>query len=964
MPTLAIDIETYSSVELKTAGEHAYAAAPDFSLLLFGYAFDDERVEVVDVARGERIPREVIDALTDPRITKTAFNAAFERACISRALRLGLPPEQWLCTMAWSLYLGLPRSLAKVGAALELDAQKDPAGEKLIKLFCTPKRRDLFGSGRTLPEHAPDQWERFIAYCRRDVEVEREIRRRLASRPMPEIERRVWAADQRINDRGVYVDLDLAGSAVAMDEAVSERLAAEARDITGLKNPSAVAQLRPWVESRLGRRLANLDKKVIAEVLEETRDPDVRRALELRLLLGKSSTKKYLAVESSACPDRRARGLLQYYGAARTGRWGGRRIQPQNMAKSKLADLDAAREAVKFGDVALVEALYGEVPDVLSQLVRTTLTAAPGHYLISSDFSAIEARVVAWLAGEKWVLDVFRRGEGLYEATASQMFGVPIEKVTKDLRTKGKVATLACIAEGELILTPSGLIPIEEITTEHLVWDGVEFVAHDGVVFRGERETISYDGLTATPDHLVWIEGESRPVQLQYAAACGARLVQSGAGRTPIRVGEDYISGEAIHSEGVASSDGAHGVHWMWAGSMDLLRQPEAGVVEGVPSLLTAKSDTALARSEAHRGEAAMRKPERPALPQLRREGDSIQLPERDRSGLVDPREPRHSGPEFGDRSDRQQRALRTGESSIHDAKEERGESEMRTHSGMGPERMAVCPGGGVAEDGGGHDARGDLRGCPESGTREAEKLARHRGKVRVYDIVNAGPRNRFTASGKLVHNCGYGGGLNALVAMGALKMGLAEHELRQIVDQWRAANARIVAYWRAVESAAVSAICGRPRDLPHGVRFEASDGALRVRLPAGRELVYIDARVESDPRWEGRQSITYRGADADEDERVGARIKTYGGKLVENITQAVARDCLAETLLRLEVEMPEAPVVLHIHDEVVLEVPDSIAPDDAISRVVEIMRRPMPWAPDLPLDADAFATPYYRADD
>ncbi|HLU49004.1 MAG TPA: DNA polymerase, partial [Planctomycetota bacterium] len=211
---------------------------------------------------------------------------------------------------------------------------------------------------------------------------------------------------------------------------------------------------------------------------------------------------------------------------------------------------------------------------------------------------------------------------------------------------------------------------------------------------------------------------------------------------------------------------------------------------------------------------------------------------------------------------------------------------------------------------------------------------------------------------------CGYGGGPNALVAMGALKMGLAAHELRTIVDQWRAANARIVAYWRAVESAAISAICGRPRELPHGVRFEASDGALRVRLPAGRELVYIDARVESDPRWEGRQIITYRGADADEDERVGARIKTYGGKLVENITQAVARDCLAETLLRLEVEMPEAPVVLHIHDEVVLEVPDSIAPDDAISRVVEIMRRPMPWAPDLPLDADAFATPYYRADD
>lgn len=653
MTTLAIDIETYSSVELKTAGEHAYAAAPDFSLLLFGYAFDDERVEVVDVARGERIPREVIDALTDPRITKTAFNASFERACISRALRLELPPEQWLCTMAWSLYLGLPLSLAKVGAALELDAQKDPAGEKLIKLFCTPKRRDLFGSGRTLPEHAPDQWERFIAYCRRDVEVEREIRRRLASRPMPEIERRVWAADQRINDRGVHVDLDFASSAVAMDEAVSERLAAEARDLTGLRNPSAVAQLRPWVEARTGKRLARLDKAVIAEVLEETRDPDVRRALELRLLLGKSSTKKYLAVESSACPDRRARGLLQYYGAARTGRWGGRRVQPQNMAKSKIADLDAAREAVKFGDVALVEALYGEVPDVLSQLVRTTLTAAPGHYLISSDFSAIEARVVAWLAGEEWVLDVFRRGEGIYEATASQMFGVPIEKVTKDLRTKGKIATLAC----------------------------------------------------------------------------------------------------------------------------------------------------------------------------------------------------------------------------------------------------------------------------------------------------------------------GYGGGINALVAMGALKMGLAEHELRTIVDQWRAANARIVAYWRAVENAAVSAICGRPRDLPHGVRFESSDGALRVRLPAGRELVYVDARVESDPRWEGRQNITYRGADADEDERVGARIKTYGGKLVENITQAVARDCLAETLLRLEAEMPEAPVVLHIHDEVVLEVPNSIATDDAISRVVEIMRRPMPWAPDLPLDADAFATPYYRAD-
>lgn len=452
MRTLSIDIETYSSVDLKTSGVYRYVEAPDFEILLFAYAWDDGPVEVIDLTEVEDLPEDVMNALADPGVIKTAFNANFERTCLAKHFDMECDPTQWQCTAVHAAYLGLPGNLDGVAKCLKLEAQKDTKGKNLIKYFSVPCKPTKANGGRTrnLPHHDPEKWQQFIEYNRRDVEVERAIRKKLERYPVPEFEHRLWCLDQQIVDRGVMLDAELVEQAIKGDTAFHKQREDEAKELTGLENPNSVAQLKKWLEDEHNVNVTSLSKDNVAALIEQTENEDVKRVLRLRQEMSKTSVKKYQAMQRVRCQDGRARGLIQFYGANRTGRWAGRLVQVQNLPRNYLPDLALARELVRSGDHETLEMLYDNIPDVLSQLIRTAFIPSPGHRLIVSDFSAIEARVIAWLAGEKWRLDVFNSHGKIYEASASQMFGVPIEQITKgsDLRQRGKVAELALGYQG------------------------------------------------------------------------------------------------------------------------------------------------------------------------------------------------------------------------------------------------------------------------------------------------------------------------------------------------------------------------------------------------------------------------------------------------------------------------------------------------------------------------------------
>ena len=644
-PRLFVDIETFSSTDIK-AGAFKYMEAPDFEIQLVAYAWDDGLVQVADLMNG--VPTElwekIVKALVDPNVVKVAHNSAFERAAFTRFLGKDMPPEQWEDTMILAAMNGLPMSLEDAGAALQLGNQKIKEGTLLINYFCKPCKPTLANGGRTrnLPEHAPDKWERFAEYCRRDVEVCQAIYYRLNKFPIPEWERAVWALDARINERGVLIDPELVEAAIAVDEAFREEHTAELRKLTGLDNPNSVAQLKEWLEG-VGVFADSLNKATVADLHKSVPDPTTRRVLELRQLLGKTSTKKYEAMTLSACADRRIRGLLQYYGAGRTGRWAGRLVQVQNLPQNHLDHIDLVRELVRGKDLETLEMLFDNVPDVLSQLIRTAFVAKPGHTFLVSDYAAIEARVIAYLAGEKWRMEVFAQGGDIYCSSASQMFKVPVEKhgVNGHLRQKGKIAELAC----------------------------------------------------------------------------------------------------------------------------------------------------------------------------------------------------------------------------------------------------------------------------------------------------------------------GYGGGVGALKAFGADKMGLTEDEMQQIVTQWRTASPTIPRFWRDAENAAKRALenPGRTFTLPCGVKYMRDADALRCRLPSGRILTYWGARLDNDG------NICFMGQN--QTTRKWEKTDTWGGKLVENIVQAYARDCLAVALLRLD-EAGYA-ITFHVHDEIIAEAPEGSRWED----MAEIMGRPIEWAPGLLLRGDGYETKFYMKD-
>ncbi|MDK8319906.1 DNA polymerase [Actinobaculum massiliense] len=655
MRMLSIDIETFSPVQLAKTGLYPYAEHPDFELLLFGYSIDGGPVEIVDLASGETLPDEVLAALVDPDVVKWAHNAAFERVCLSAWLRAHHPelladgflgPRQWRCTMIWSAYLGLPMSLDAVATVLKLDVQKDTVGKKLIKQFCTPATPSVLNGGkrRNPPSADPTGWARFIDYNRRDVEVELAIHERLASFPMPDDEWDTYALDQRINDAGILLDHTLVDNAVAVDEHHRNATLARAQTLTGLENPNSPIQLKQWLASR-GCALESLAKAEVDAALD-TATGTVKEVLKLRGDLAKSSVKKYVAMHNVAGSDGRARGLIQFYGAGRTGRFAGRLVQVQNLPRNYLPDLNQARGLVRTGNLDALELLYDSVPDTLSQLIRTAFIPSTGNRFIVADFSAIEARVIAWLAGETTTLQAFRAGKDLYCETASRMFGVPVEKhgINAELRQKGKIAVLAC----------------------------------------------------------------------------------------------------------------------------------------------------------------------------------------------------------------------------------------------------------------------------------------------------------------------GYGGSVGALKAMGALGMGLAEHELKPIVDAWRAANPHIVQLWADVEETAIAAITSRQPLRLRNLRFTVESGILFIELPSGRRLAYVQPRL-GENRW-GGTSITYTGTTT---ARRWGQLETYGGKLVENIVQAIARDLLVTGMHA--VAKAGHRIVMHVHDEIVIDEP--LGSGFTVTDACQLMSTLPTWAEGLPLDADGYECGYYRKD-
>ncbi|WP_278341905.1 DNA polymerase [Acidaminococcus fermentans] len=574
MKTLSLDLETYSDVNLAKCGVYKYAESPAFEILLFGYAVDGGAVQVIDLAQGETIPEEILDALTDDAVTKWAFNANFERVCLSRYLTdLGrsldpfqdqhplsqecarfLNPAGWKCSMVWSAYLGLPLSLEGVGAVLNLDNQKMKEGRELIRYFCVPCKETKTNGGRTrnLPQHSLDKWNLFKSYNKRDVEVEMAIQQRLQKYPVPEQVWEEYHLDQEINDRGIAIDLELARKAVDLDAKSRESLMAALKERTGLENPNSVIQMLDWLEQH-GLKTDSLGKKNVQELLKTAQEP-LRSVLLLRQNLAKSSVKKYQAMEMTACKDGRARGMFQFYGANRTGRFAGRHIQLQNLPQNHLPDLSEARELVCQGNYEALDLLYDSIPDVLSQLIRTAFVPRAGMKFVVSDFSAIEARVISWLTGERWKSEAFTAGKDIYCSTASQMFGVPVVKhgINGDLRQKGKIAELACGYGGSVgALKAMGAIemgiPEEELGPLVQSWRSanphiVDFWWQvDGAVKTAIKQRIP-----------VWVNN------IRFSCQSGMLFIELPSGRrlsyVKPRIGENQFGGESVTYEGIGAT--------------------------------------------------------------------------------------------------------------------------------------------------------------------------------------------------------------------------------------------------------------------------------------------------------------------------------------------------------------------------------------------------------------------------
>ena len=572
MKELSIDLETYSDIDISKCGAYKYAESDNFEILLFGVSVDNGPVVVYDLTSGDEIPAEILAALSDENVTKWAFNAFFERVCLSNWLRKHhqkyfktyntqgdpvqnfLDPASWKCTMIWSAYMGLPLSLEGVGSVLKLQNQKMKEGKDLIKYFCSPCKPTKVNGGRTrnLPEHAPDKWETFKTYNRRDVEVELAIKQRLSKFPVPDSVWHEYHIDQEINDRGIMLDMDVVENAIAFDERSKSALMIAMKNITNLDNPNSVVQMKQWLSDN-GVETESLGKKEVAGLIKET-DGDISKALKLRLQLAKSSVKKYQAMQNAVCKDGRAHGMFQFYGANRSGRWAGRLIQLQNLPQNHMSDLTEARELVRTGDYDTLDMLYDDIPDTLSQLIRTAFIARPGYKFIVSDYSAIEARVLAHLAGETWRSKVFAEGKDIYCASASQMFGVPVKKhgINSHLRQKGKIAELA-LGYGGSVGALKSMGALEMGLTEEELQPLVDSWRSSNPMITAFWWNVDNAIKTAIKMH---IPTEVNGIHFCYKS--GMLLIKRPSGRVlsyvKPKIGENRFGGESVTYEGIGST--------------------------------------------------------------------------------------------------------------------------------------------------------------------------------------------------------------------------------------------------------------------------------------------------------------------------------------------------------------------------------------------------------------------------
>ena len=569
---MSIDLETYSDVDISKCGAYKYAESDNFEILLFGVSIDGGEVQVFDLACGDTIPDDILAALSDDTVTKWAFNANFERICLSNWLKRHHPehfkgyripedpaskylnPSSWKCTMIWSAYMGLPLSLEGVGAVLKLQDQKMKEGKDLIKYFCCPCKPTKINGGRTrnLPEHAPDKWEDFKAYNKRDVAVEMAIKQRLSKFPVPDFVWNEYHLDQEINDRGIMLDMDVVENAIAFDEKSKSELMISMQNITNLDNPNSVVQMKQWLSDN-GIEAESLGKKDVAAMIKNT-DGDVATALKLRLQLAKSSVKKYQAMQNAVCKDGRAHGMFQFYGANRSGRWAGRLIQLQNLPQNHMNDLADARELVRTGDYDSLELLYDDIPDTLSQLIRTAFIARPGYKFVVSDYSAIEARVLAHLAGESWRSKIFAEGKDIYCASASQMFGVPVEKhgINSHLRQKGKIAELALGyggSVGALISMGALDMGLTEDELQPLV---------DSWRASNPNITAFWWNVDNAVKTIIKMNIPTEVNGIKFLCRSGMLFIKLPSGRTlsyvKPRIGENKFGGESVTYEGIGST--------------------------------------------------------------------------------------------------------------------------------------------------------------------------------------------------------------------------------------------------------------------------------------------------------------------------------------------------------------------------------------------------------------------------
>lgn len=951
---LHLDIETYSTVDLKKNTVYRYVEDEDWMILICSWCIGQGEIHT---AYGhEEISG--IPGLFDPNVKKIAHNSDFERINFS-ALK-GLPvgtyidPKEYIDTAVLASLWGYPRSLKGFCKVVGGEA-KDEAGGRLINMFSVPNRK----GGRTLPEERPADWEAYVEYNRQDVISMRDNIYRLGKGFPSAEEYEAWITATRINDRGIKIDTALAGAAHRQYEANKKRDLARVKEITGLANPNSVQQFKGWLADQ-GFEMESIDKAHVAELLEREDLPDeVREAVERKQLAALSAATKYVIAQGSTNSDGRLRGTIKYSNA-NTGRMTGVTLSPHNLPRDHFTDAEGEHDTE--AEQAAIDRLLAGVhvgSGDLKKLVRPLLM---GPFTVS-DYSAIEARLTAWAAGEDSVLESFRKGEDIYVATAERMGGV---KAGFD-RQRGKSATLGCIAEGSLVLTDRGLVPIENVGIADKIWDGVEFVRHEGVVYKGQKEVMHYDGLIATPDHKVWasFEGEPRTVRLDYAAACGACLVRTGSSGAPVRMGEDHQSGSALHPEGVAHTDDANRVHGLWTTAVVKPGEFTSRAFERVPVMQQSAYFTEVPGSDSHSGQAAVHESSRSELEALRSERNHLRLPLGNRGGTLDSGEPRRATPEAQAGSCGQRQGVCSGEPSMGNTCAEYGQ-QANYDSGRVPTRGLALRGGDSAEEASpGILPRGDHRARTTCGEGEAQELAGNRTTVAVYDILNAGPRHRFTVSNVLVHNCGFGGGAGALLNLGGAKIypkgtpdDVIWKGLTSLVETWRVAHPHIVSWWKQVHTAFDK---GGPasRRIPVDVEIVGNDRY--VWLPSGRALVYHNCRREYvQPKDRNGKPLPYRRRAWVCDAVVGngTQRRIVGGPTqVENIIQAIGRDLLTHALVN--VERAGFRTVTHVHDEIVTETTGGLT----VERLSSLMCDLPDWAEGLPVEAAGYTTQRYRKD-